>query len=123
MEVSELQDALAEAAVQRYTLSVADLPPFEDEQACGTYEAPLCRDFSNTKSVRGSPFSSSSQQIFSSASLHAERPTPTNNTSMIHQMGSSDCVTKSCPAEGVATSDVEELDLVSLTLVSTVISL
>ncbi|KAI6044807.1 hypothetical protein EDC04DRAFT_2932465 [Pisolithus marmoratus] len=46
------KDFIAEAAVQRYTLSVADLPPLEDEQACAAYEAPLCPDYSNTKASR-----------------------------------------------------------------------
>ncbi|KIN93376.1 hypothetical protein M404DRAFT_948149 [Pisolithus tinctorius Marx 270] len=47
-----LKEFVAEAAVQRYTLSIADLPPLEDEQACAAYEAPLCPDYSSTKASR-----------------------------------------------------------------------
>ncbi|KAL4073230.1 hypothetical protein V8B97DRAFT_2023022 [Scleroderma yunnanense] len=56
-----LQDTLAEAAVQRFALSVADLPPSEDEQACAAYEAPLCRDFNNPKGNRTNSNSASLQ--------------------------------------------------------------
>lgn len=57
-----LKEFVAEAAVQHYTLSVADLPPLEDEQACAAYEAPLCPDYSNTKASRGSSSTGSTYQ-------------------------------------------------------------
>lgn len=42
-----LYAVLQENAVQRYTINLDCLPPFDDEDACAAYEAPLCRDFSN----------------------------------------------------------------------------
>lgn len=47
-----LYAALSDAAVRRYSLSLDDLPPLEDEKACAAYEAALCRDFSNAKMIR-----------------------------------------------------------------------
>ncbi|KAF9220958.1 hypothetical protein BS17DRAFT_786268 [Gyrodon lividus] len=51
-EGHSLHAALADAAMQRYKLSLDDLPAAEDEKACAAYEAPLCRDFSNLKVIR-----------------------------------------------------------------------
>ncbi|KAG6336050.1 hypothetical protein ID866_3023 [Astraeus odoratus] len=59
VETYDLEEALVDTAVQRYSLSMADLPPSEDEQACAAYEAPLCRDFNTAKSNRGSSGSGS----------------------------------------------------------------
>ena len=56
-----LHAALADAAVMRYSLSLDDLPPVEDEKACATYEAALCRDFSNLKMIRANSSGSSNQ--------------------------------------------------------------
>ncbi|KAI6151368.1 hypothetical protein EDD17DRAFT_1780239 [Pisolithus thermaeus] len=61
-ELFGLKEFVAEAAVQHYTLSIADLPPLEDEQACAAYEAPLCPDYSNTKASRGSSSAGSTYQ-------------------------------------------------------------
>lgn len=44
-----LHAVLQENAVQRYAINLDDLPPYDDEEACATYEALLCRDF-NTSS-------------------------------------------------------------------------
>lgn len=81
VEGFHFQETLADAAIQRYTLSIADLPPSEDEQACAAYEAPLCRDFSNAKGNRGNSNSTSSQHnsagISHFSSHHAPGPAST----------------------------------------------
>jgi hypothetical protein len=41
-----LHDTISMVVTQRYSLSLDDLPHHEDEKACATYEAKLCRDFS-----------------------------------------------------------------------------
>ncbi|KAH7913399.1 hypothetical protein BJ138DRAFT_1081602 [Hygrophoropsis aurantiaca] len=45
-----LHSYLADHAVQRYNISLDDLPPYEDEEACAGFEAKLCRDFNSAKS-------------------------------------------------------------------------
>ncbi|KAG0694532.1 hypothetical protein DFH29DRAFT_985243 [Suillus ampliporus] len=48
-----LHAVLQENAVQRYAINLDDLPPYDDEEACAAYEAPLCRDFnSSSKATR-----------------------------------------------------------------------
>ncbi|KIM65938.1 hypothetical protein SCLCIDRAFT_1211945 [Scleroderma citrinum Foug A] len=76
VESNALQDILADAAVQRFTLSVADLPPSEDEQACTAYEAPLCRDFNNLKGNRGNSNSVSSQHNSAGVSQYSSHNEP-----------------------------------------------
>lgn len=68
-----LKEFIAEAAVRRYTLSVADLPPLEDEQACAAYEAPLCPDYNNTKASRGGPSTGSTYQRSFNGPSNAEQ--------------------------------------------------
>ncbi|KAI0699093.1 Squalene/phytoene synthase-domain-containing protein [Cytidiella melzeri] len=38
-------DAIRRRVMEQYRLNVDDLPPWEDENACLLYEAPLCQDF------------------------------------------------------------------------------
>lgn len=57
-----LHDTLADAAVRQYAISLDDLPPTEDEKACATYEAALCREFSNVKMLRANPSGPSNHQ-------------------------------------------------------------
>ncbi|KAF8555227.1 hypothetical protein OG21DRAFT_928362 [Imleria badia] len=71
-ENHSLHAALADAAVRRYSLSLDDLPPVEDEKACATYEATLCREFSNLKMIRANSSGSSNQTPGASASLAGE---------------------------------------------------
>ncbi|KAI0086520.1 hypothetical protein BDY19DRAFT_1093207 [Irpex rosettiformis] len=40
-----VEDSLRRRVMEVYRLSVEDLPPWEDEDACVLYEAPLCQDF------------------------------------------------------------------------------
>jgi hypothetical protein len=40
-----VEDAIRRRVMQKYRLMVEDLPPWEDEEACLLYEAPLCQDF------------------------------------------------------------------------------
>lgn len=47
--------------MRRYSLSLDDLPPVENEKACATYEAALCRDFTNLKMIRANSSGSSNQ--------------------------------------------------------------
>ena len=40
-----VEDALRRRVMEKYRLTVDDLPPWEDEDSCMLYEAPLCQDF------------------------------------------------------------------------------
>ncbi|KAN0087454.1 hypothetical protein V8E55_006075 [Tylopilus felleus] len=71
-EGHSLHAALADAAVKRYSLSLDDLPLAEDEKACATYEAALCRDFNNLKMIRANSSGSSNQTPGASAAESAE---------------------------------------------------
>jgi len=44
-----LHDTISLVVTQRYHLTLDDLPPHEDEKACATYEAKLCRDYIASK--------------------------------------------------------------------------
>ncbi|KAF8133652.1 hypothetical protein EV363DRAFT_927496 [Boletus edulis] len=69
VENYSLHVGLADAAVRRYSLSLDDLTPAEDEKACATYEAALCRDFSNLKMLRANSSGSSNQTSSVTAAL------------------------------------------------------
>lgn len=56
----------------------------EDEKACGTFEAALCRDFSNLKMIRANSSGSSNQFSGASASL-ADELTAANDVEMENQ--------------------------------------
>ncbi|KAI0801815.1 hypothetical protein BC629DRAFT_140226 [Irpex lacteus] len=40
-----VEDAVRRRVMEKYRLTMDDLPPWEDEDACMLYEAPLCQDF------------------------------------------------------------------------------
>jgi hypothetical protein len=46
-----LHDVIVNAVIQRYRVDIGNLPPSEDEEACHSYCAPLCRDFIETASA------------------------------------------------------------------------
>ncbi|KAG9315906.1 hypothetical protein JVU11DRAFT_3556 [Chiua virens] len=71
-ECHSLHTILADAAVKRYSLSLDDLPPVEDEKACATYEAVLCRDYNNMKMIRANSSGSSNQTPGASTSPAGE---------------------------------------------------
>lgn len=117
VESNALQDILADAAVQRFTLSVADLPPSEDEQACTAYEAPLCRDFNNSKGNRGNSNSASSQHNSAGVSQYSphNEPGPASIVESSREMDDDTVI-----ADGVqqdTMSVTEDFDLVSLRMV------
>ncbi|KAG1785964.1 uncharacterized protein HD556DRAFT_1434905 [Suillus plorans] len=61
-----LHAVLQENAVQCYAINLDDLPSYDDEEACATYEAPLCRDFNtSSKATRNSSVA---------AGLHSAEP-------------------------------------------------
>ena len=43
-----LHDVIVNAVLQRFRLDIDDLPSWEDEDACHSYSAPLCRDFTDS---------------------------------------------------------------------------
>jgi len=62
---------LQETAVQRYAINLDDLPPYDDEEACAIYEAPLCRDFNaSSKATRSNS---------GAAGLHSTVPNASGN--------------------------------------------
>jgi hypothetical protein len=79
-EAYSLHAALADAAMQRYRLSLDDLPPADDEKACAAYEAPLCRDFSNLKVIRANANPSSSSLTPGDSAPSAEPGEPVEAT-------------------------------------------
>jgi hypothetical protein len=40
-----LHDTISSVVLQKYRLSLDELPPREDEKACAAFEAKLCRDY------------------------------------------------------------------------------
>lgn len=57
---------MQENAVQCYAINLDDLPSYDNEEACATYEAPLCRDFNtSSKATRNSS---------GAAGLHSAEP-------------------------------------------------
>jgi len=112
-----LQDTLADAAVQRFTLSVADLPPSEDEQACAAYEAPLCRDFNNSKGNRGNSNSASSQHNLPGVSQYSphNEPGPASMVGSSREMDDDTVIADGAQQDTM--SVVEDFDLVSLRMV------
>jgi hypothetical protein len=60
---------LQENAVQRYAINLDDLPPYDDEEACATYEALLCRDFNtSSKATRNNSVTAGLQSAVPNAS-------------------------------------------------------
>lgn len=46
-----LEDAIKSHVMRKYRLHLDDLPPWEDEQACMLYEAPLSQEYRNLRPV------------------------------------------------------------------------
>ncbi|EIN12632.1 hypothetical protein PUNSTDRAFT_97433 [Punctularia strigosozonata HHB-11173 SS5] len=66
-----LSTALASAAVERYQLSVEELPSTDDLAACRAYRAPLCRDYIAPRMFggEGAPPSTSEETLRAAASI------------------------------------------------------
>ncbi|KAH7885344.1 hypothetical protein F5I97DRAFT_1884682 [Phlebopus sp. FC_14] len=118
VERYSLQSMLADAATQRYALTVEDLPLFEDEKACAAYEAPLCRDFNNVKVVRSMNSTAPSTQQSSGHTLPNSdghgvvgEPTQADEEDVGEREGElDDIVTEEVP-EGEAAVDPDAHDL------------
>ncbi|KIJ64454.1 hypothetical protein HYDPIDRAFT_175437 [Hydnomerulius pinastri MD-312] len=101
-----LHSTLADAAMQRYSISLDDLPPSEDEKACAAFEAPLCRDFNNSKVIRAN--ASTNMNAVTSSSSQATPPTEPDAPGDLGEVDEAEMDMREGGAEGIVIEEGPE---------------